>query len=199
MNKAEHAYHLVYDTSGKVLDHSELYFADLPNRRWLRAHAGKLRSKLEGWQLAILQHEAELIEVFCQQLLQMEYSDSFEMEGHRFQIHWQLRGSGIGVLTINEDGRTAGVDLLLSGQVEDDEQHEPSSDATGELELALAVNRLLPGSVFERSGALKLIRVTRRPLLVAVSWPPVPGNDSPLRRLERMVAYAFFRGCGAVR
>ena len=195
----DHAYHLVYDTSGKVLDHSELYFDDLPNRQWLKQNAVKLRSKLEAWQLAILQHEAELIEVFAQRLSHRQWSDGFQMEAHRFQLHWQLRGAGVGLLVVEEDGRTAGVDLLLSGQVEDDDPSEISSDAAGEMELAVAVNRLLPGSVFERAGALKLIRVTRRPLLAVVSWEPVPGNDSPLRRLERMVAYAFFRGCGAIR
>src|SRR5438876_11064808 len=134
MNR-DHAYHLVFDTSGKVLDHSELYFDDLPSRRWLKENSVRLRSELEAWQLAILQYEAELIEVFAQRLSQRRFSDGFEMEGHRFQIQWELRGPGIGILTIQEDGRIAGVDLLLSGQVEDDEQHEPSSDASGELEL----------------------------------------------------------------
>ena len=57
----------------------------------------------------------------------------------------------------------------------------------------------LSNPCFERVGALKLVRLTRRPLVATVFWPPRAAEDSDVRTIQRMLAFQFFAAHGVIR
>ena len=205
MRTRDSCYHLVYDTAGNVLDHSELFFGDLLSNMPL------VQQMLSGMSIADCRHVEDehskmndLVALATRWFARGEFDELFEHAGEMSRARWTSRAAGSGVLRLERAGEVGALDLLLSGVSEPhppaEAEYEMDDDDVATVLFAGEVADALPDSRFERGGALQLVEVTRRPLLASVTWLPMDGDNRVVafRTAERILAYAFFKRQGVV-
>lgn len=195
----EHAFEICYDTAAAVLDHSELYFSDLPGGSGFVQLRQMMRDRGHADVVRAMQELEDLLPSMRQWLSTPKVETSFTYRDCPYQLAWESPAGGTGILFLSRDGRLSLGALLLSGL----EPAEPTLSLAGDELARFAFTGLLTARAgdpsFERAGALKLVHLTRRPVVGTVFWRPIPQEDSDVRTIERLLAFRFFREHGVVR
>ena len=193
----DYAFEVCYDATGAVVDHSELYFSDLPDASEFEKWLGEVQANPDA--VRIVRHHADLLPVFRRWVMSPKADESFVFGDAQFELAWRSPERGTGVLFLSRAGHPKIGTLLLTGIERVAPVNLLGPDDIAESEFLEMLKTRFGQSPFDRTDALKLVRLTRRPLVATVFWPPRAAEDSDVRTVQRMLAFQFFAAHGVIR
>jgi hypothetical protein len=201
MKPLSHAFEIGYGLSAEVLDHSEVSFGDLPGTPGFFNILPRLKSALPADRVQLAEQLAALLPRIQELVDQPAVDEYFRIGTTKLTVMWERRAQRTGVCSILVDSKIASVSLLACRC--DDLEPTPAGVAAEEIyelpSFVGVVSRFLPEEGWYDNRKFHLIKMTRRPLLASMFWPPfTPTGDSVARTIQRQVAYAFFRLNGEV-
>ena len=196
-----HAFEIGFDAAGHVIDHSEVWFDDIPGTSGFEGLLPKIRSRLGPVELALIpDREAWLRHTVAGWVELKSKTVSFTCDRSEFRLDWKREFETAAHFSLREGEKLAASSLLISGREPVDESSPMTPDARA------ALHFLLDGmqdvrevqEVFGFEQAKRLISMTRRPLMASVFWGSPPEPLSDLRTAQRTIAYAFFKAEGVI-
>jgi hypothetical protein len=193
-----HAFEIGFDPTGNVIDHSEVWFDDIPGTTGFDQLLPNIKPRLGPIELALIpEQEAWLRHTVAGWVGAKSTTESFGCGHTQFQLDWKREFESSAHFSLREGEKLAAVSLLISGREPTD---EPSPMTPAALHFLCDVIKELRElqEAFQFDHAKRLINMTRRPLIASVSWRSPPDPLSDLRTAQRTIAYAFFKTEGVI-
>jgi len=195
MPATPHAFEIGYSPTWELIDHSEVYFGALRGTEAFREKMlPRIKEKLPPNLLPLGEQEMGLLSQTEQWVKRAKICEQLTVGDDRFTLNWERPAERTGIYSILVNEKIASITLLLC---RNDDLARDAAMTQRNLEIfsfMTALGHFLAEEELPDSRKLRLIDMTRRPLMTSMFWPPyAPTNDNSARTIQRQFAYAFFR------
>jgi|SRR6185312_1721592 len=194
------AFEIGFDSSGAIVDHSEVLFDDLPGTLGFERMLEQFEARVGPQELALARQQGDFLKDVVGGWVRREQATETLVCGRRlFKMEWGRPLEGSAMLTLSHSENVVSLSLLLSRD-EREVKHAPQIDPEIRATLLFTVRamQLTRDDEGRFNRATDQIHMTRRPLVASVYWPPVPQPEDDVRTAQRMIAYAFFKAEGVI-